>query len=138
MPSTVVTVDEDGSTVVDVVEDTNPPIRRKNVNTMTFAQACEAWRAVAEKYVHTGACDTEPRSVFADLVNMLADGKIPEVSQKGTGWHPNESTWQLYEHKDTFFAGKALARAAERVVKVAQRVGPAEVQAYATRQGWFW
>lgn len=112
---------------------------RKTVATMTFAEACAAWYATAEKYADTGACDTEPRAEFAEIVIALAEGRDPVVPQRASGWKDGSPAWQLYStSKEGFFAGKALTRAAERVVKVAQRVGIDEVRAYATAQGWFW
>lgn len=112
---------------------------RKNVNNMTFAEACAAWYATAEKYAEFGAYDTEPRAEFADIVVDLAQGKTPVVPQKANSSEWRERNWQLYSTmKGSFFAGKALTRAAERVVKVAARSTEAEIQHYAQYQGWYW
>lgn len=114
---------------------------KKNVNNMTFAEACAAWYAIAEKHYTTGAMDTEPRAEFAQIVSDLAhsDSLTAVVPQRAyLGNDIFERTWQLFStDRGSYFAGKALTRAAERVVKVAKRVGPEQVQAYAHYQGWF-
>lgn len=100
----------------------------------TFKEAADAWYATAEKFSRFGACDTEPRAEFAQIVlDLVYDrahyGQPPQVPTTVDGW-------QLYsEMKGNGLAAIALTRAARKVVKIglADREGAIR---YAEYQGW--
>lgn len=100
----------------------------------TFKEAADAWYATAEKFARFGACDTEPRAEFAQIVlDLVYDrahyGKPPQVPTTVGGW-------QLFgEMKGNGLAAIALTRAARKVVEIglADREGAIR---YAEYQGW--
>lgn len=83
--------------------------------TNALKEAVEKFRATQERYAHLGACDTEPRGVFIDLLCDTYDYK--EVTLPRTA-----RDWQLFTgegNKGNGLAAAALTRAAERVLEVA-------------------
>ena len=96
----------------------------------TFNEAADAWYATAEKFARFGACDTEPRAEFAQIVLDLAHyGQPPQVPTTVHGW-------QLFsEMKGNGLAAIALTRAARRVVEIGL-TDPEGAIRYAERQGW--
>lgn len=94
-----------------------------------FTEAVAAFKAVADKYVHFGARDTEPRAEFAQIIKDLVEGKEPQIPTNARGW-------QLFsDKKGSFFAAKSLLHAAEKVVTAANADHRAVVD-YAKAQGW--
>lgn len=96
----------------------------------TFEQAVRRFHEIQKKYDDAGAWDTEPRAEFERIISDLASGNDPVVPQKAY-------TWQLYTgHPKSYFAGREMTRAAERVVRLGQQDLDA-VKSYASRNGIF-
>lgn len=79
--------------------------------TLTFDESVKAFRAVQEQYAARGACDTEPRSLFVEMVVDLAHDnavKVPNAKENG---------WDLYSSTPGWLvANQALSRAARNVL----------------------
>lgn len=91
----------------------------------TLTDAVERFRAVQQTYAQYGACDTEPRCVFADLLVDTHNNK--EISLPRTA-----HDWQLYTGegmKGVGLAAAALTRSAARVLRIANadRIGLARL-----------
>lgn len=83
--------------------------------TLSFADAVKKFEQAQESYAHFGAWDTEPRGVFADLIEDTYQGKEVTVPTTVSGW-------QLYsEMKGNGLAAAALTRAARRAIEAAKR-----------------
>lgn len=111
--------------------------REAGSDVAAFDQAVARFREVQNKYADQGACDTEPRAEFADIICAIAAGEEPKVPQRAhfsaTGSGP---AWQLFSgDPKSYFAGRELTRAAERVVKLATA---ADATRLANNEGWFW
>ena len=95
--------------------------------------AVARFREVQETYAEFGACDTEPRSVFAGLLVDTYNDKDVELPRTA-------SDWQLYTGegmKGNGLAAAALTRSAARVLRIANedRLGLAR---YLEDQGWYY
>jgi hypothetical protein len=107
---------------------------------LTFAEACNAWFDTADRYADFGASDTEPRSVFAQIIVDLYKGTDPVIPTKASSDAWSEPNWQLYSGEDmrgNGLAAAALTRAARRAVEIGKRDHLGLVR-YVKDQGWAW
>ena len=93
----------------------------------TFAAALADFEATQNRYGAFGACDTEPRGVFKDLLaDALRQGPDIPIPETVSGW-------QLYERDDdpagAEVAARELAEYARRVVRAAS-ANPKAAYAY--------
>lgn len=85
-----------------------------STTTLSFDEAVKKFEQAQQAYMHFGAWDTEPRGVFADLIEDTYRGKEVTVPTTVEGW-------QLYsDMKGNGLAAAALTRAARRAVEAAQ------------------
>lgn len=97
--------------------------------TLSFADAVKKFEQAQESYAHFGAWDTEPRGVFADLIEDTYRGKEVTVPTTVSGW-------QLYsEMKGSGLAAAALTRAARRAIEAAKR-DTLGIARYVRAHGW--
>lgn len=80
-----------------------------------FTQARKAFEATQDRYASFGACDTEPRAVFASLLYALTDGNDPQILTTADGW-------DLFSDKPgAEEAAAALTAAAQTAIDAAKR-----------------
>ncbi len=85
-----------------------------STTTLSFDEALKKFEQAQKAYMHFGAWDTEPRGVFADLIEDTYRGKEVTVPTTVSGW-------QLYsEMKGNGLAAAALTRAARRAIEAAK------------------
>jgi len=103
----------------------------------TFKETAKAFQEVQERHAEFGACDTEPRAVFALLIDSVVDaarwgGKVRPVPTTIDGW-------QIFGREvmdGRTGAGKAareMAAAARKAVTAARR-NPGEAESWL--RGW--
>ena len=85
-----------------------------STKTISFDEAVKKFEQAQKAYMNFGAWDTEPRGVFADLIEDTYRGKEVTVPTTVSGW-------QLYgEMRGNGLAAAALTRAARRAIEAAK------------------
>ena len=94
-------------------------MKDKDIREDDFAQAAQFWYETADLYDDFGASDTEPRSVFAEIVVDLAEGRDPKVPSTIRGWQLYSG--EVKDGKTSANAARALTAAANHVVAAAKQ-----------------
>lgn len=99
----------------------------------SFDQAAAFWYETADLYDDFGASDTEPRSVFAEIVIDLAEGRDPKVPTTIRGWQLYSG--EVKDGKNSANAARALTAAAQHVVTIGKKQQTSAAR-YAKNEGW--
>ena len=99
----------------------------------SFDQAAAFWYETADLYADFGASDTEPRSVFAEIVIDLAQGRDPKVPTTIRGWQLYSG--EVKDGKTSANAARALTAAAQHVVTIGKKQQTSAAR-YAKNEGW--
>ena len=99
----------------------------------SFDQAAAFWYETADLYADFGASDTEPRSVFAEIVIDLAEGRDPKVPTTIRGWQLYSG--EVKDGKNSANAARALTAAAQHVVTIGKKQQTSAAR-YAKNEGW--
>lgn len=79
--------------------------------------AVDDFYRTADRWAHTGASDTEPRGVFAQIVEDALEERDVKIPTKAWSAKWGQGSWQLYSGvKGNGLAASALARSARKVV----------------------